>query len=206
MPPRRRPPPGTEGSGADTRSRILAAARDLAVENGFDEFTVEKVAEKAGVSRMTVYYQFGSKQELLEALLDRLAERGGIDRLAEAMKREDPLDSLTGLIAVFCGFWASDRVAIRRLRSWGGLRPAGAGSDALERDARRRRALESVVRRIAQRHGKPGKRYVKDAVDLLQVLTSFESYDVLARESRDERSVARLIDRTARAILGVEGD
>ena len=206
MPPRRRPASETEESGKDTRSRILAAARELAVEKGFDAFTVEKVAVEAGVSRMTVYYQFGSKQELLEALFDRLAEHGGMDRLGEAMKREDPLDSLAGLIAVFCGFWASDRIAIRRLRSWGGLRPADAGSDAIERDTWRRGALESVVRRIAQRHGKPAKRDMKNSVDLLQVLTSFESYDTLARDGRDERAVARLLDRTARAILGVGGD
>lgn len=206
MPPRRAPAPETEGPGRDTRSRILAAARELAVEKGFDEFTVERVAEQAGVSRMTVYYQFGSKQGLLEALFDRLAEHGGMDRLGEAMKREDPLDSLASLIAVFCGFWASDRVAIRRLRSWGGLRPEGADSGAMERDAWRHRALETVVRRIVKRHGKPTTRDVKDSVDLLQILTSFESYDTLARAGRDERSVARLLERTARAILGVGGD
>jgi AcrR family transcriptional regulator len=206
MPPRRRPAHEIEGPGRDTRSRILAAARDLAVEKGFDEFTVEKVADQAGVSRMTVYYQFGSKQELLEALFDRLAEHGGIDRLGEAMKRDDPLDSLAGLIAVFCGFWASDRDAIRRLRSWGGLRPADAGSGAIERDAWRRRALEAIVRRVAKRHGKPAKHEVKDSVDLLQVLTSFESYDTLARGGRDEHAVARLLERAAHAILGVGSD
>lgn len=204
MPPRRRPVPEAERSAGDTRSRILAAARDLAVEKGFDEFTVEKVAEQAGVSRMTVYYQFGSKQELLEALFDQLAEKGRIDRLPEAMKREDPLDSLDGLVAVFCGFWASDRTAIRRLRSWGGLRPAAPAAPAIERDAWRRRALETVVRRVAQRYGKPAKREVKDSVDLLQVLTSFESYDVLARGGRDEHDVAVLLKRAARTILGVK--
>ncbi|HEY9428854.1 MAG TPA: helix-turn-helix domain-containing protein [Gemmatimonadaceae bacterium] len=205
MPPRRRPASRAEGPARDTRSRILAAARDLAVEKGFDEFTVEKVAEQAGVSRMTVYYQFGSKQELLEALFDQLAERGGMDRLAEEMKREDPLDSLAGLVAVFCGFWASDRVALRRLRSWGGLRPAAAAADAdaIERDAWRRRALETVARRIAQRYGKPARRDVKNAVDLLQVLTSFESYDVLARGGRDESDIAELLSQAALTILGV---
>jgi AcrR family transcriptional regulator len=205
MPPRRRSAPEAEGPAGDTRSRILAAARDLAVEKGFDEFTVEKVAEQAGVSRMTVYYQFGSKQELLEALFDQIAEKGRIDRLPEAMKREDPLDSLDGLVAVFCGFWESDRAAIRRLRSWSGLRPADAGSGVVERDAWRRRAVESVVRRITRRYGKPTKKDAKDAIDTLQVLTSFESYEVLAR-GRSERDVKGLLSRTARKILGVTGE
>lgn len=204
MPPRRRPAPEKEGSGRDTRSRILEAARELAVEKGFDAFTVEKVAEQAGVSRMTVYYQFGSKQELLEALFDQLAEKGRIDRLPEAMKLEDPLDALAGLIAVFCGFWESDRVAIRRLRSWGGLRPADAGAGVIERDAWRRRAVESVVRRIMKRYGTPARSDAKDAVDMLHLLTSFESYDALARSGRDEQDVVELLNRSARTILGVK--
>jgi AcrR family transcriptional regulator len=192
--------------GLDTRSRILAAARELAVEKGFDEFAMEKVAQRAGVSRMTIYYQFGSKQELLEALLDRLAERGRIDRLPEAMKREDPLEALAGLIEVFCGFWESDRVAIRRLRAWGGLKPGDAEPGVLERDAWRRRAVESVVRRIIKRYGRPAKKDAAGIIDVLQALTSFESYDTLARDGRDEHEVAALLDRTARAILGVKGD
>ncbi|HEY9448608.1 MAG TPA: helix-turn-helix domain-containing protein [Gemmatimonadaceae bacterium] len=190
----------------DTRSRILAAARELAVEKGFGEFAMENVAQRAGVSRMTIYYQFGSKQELLDALLDRLAERGGIDRLPEAMEREDPLEALAGLIAVFCGFWESDRVAIRRLRAWGGLKPGDAESGVLERDAWRRRAVESVVRRIMKRYGRPAKKHAAGIIDVLQALTSFESYDTLAREGRDEHEVAALLDRTARAILGVKAN
>jgi hypothetical protein len=44
---------------------------------------------------------------------------------------------------------------------------------------------------------------VKNAVDLLQVLTSFESYDVLARGGRDESDIAELLSQAALTILGV---
>jgi hypothetical protein len=61
-------PPGGRGrrttASDETRTRILDAARDLAVDEGFSGSTVEKVAEHAGVSRMTVYYQFGAKADL----------------------------------------------------------------------------------------------------------------------------------------------
>src|ERR1700676_1437147 len=50
-----------------TRSRILAAARFLVSELG-PESSLGKVAARAGVSRITVYNQFGSKAGLLEAL------------------------------------------------------------------------------------------------------------------------------------------
>lgn len=189
--------------GEETRGRILAAVRDLAVEEGFGGFTVEKVAERAGVSRMTVYYQFGSKHELLEALFDDLAARGRIDRLAEAFRRPDPLAALAEFIGVFCGFWASDRVGIRRLRGWASLEPAFEESRCGGRDAWRRAGLEVIVGRVRQEYGVPAEDAMTGAIDVLSTLTSFESYDALARGGREERDVAELLNRTARSILGV---
>jgi len=52
-----------------TRARILAAARELLMaRDGFNGFSIDAVAREADVARMTVYYQFGSKIGLLEAL------------------------------------------------------------------------------------------------------------------------------------------
>src|SRR5262249_35010278 len=60
-----------QAAAEQTRARILAAARELLVASaGFSGFSVEAVARQAGVARMTVYYQFGSKPGLLEALYD----------------------------------------------------------------------------------------------------------------------------------------
>lgn len=204
MQSRKRPRKRGAAAGEDTRTRILSATRDLAVESGFEDFTVDKVARRAGVSRMTIYYQFHSKQGLLDALFDQLARNGKIDRLAEALQRPEPLDALADFIAVFCGFWESDRIAIRRLRSWSGLRPGDAESGMLARDARRRRALAVVVGRIVERYGVPARDAVSDTVDVLHTLTSFESYDNLARDGRGEKEVVSLLERSARSILGVK--
>ena len=59
----------------ETRDRILAAAQEILKGDGYMEFTVDTVAGEADVSRATVYYQFGSKAGLLEALFDDLAVR-----------------------------------------------------------------------------------------------------------------------------------
>src|SRR6516225_3805070 len=96
---------------AQTRARIVAAARALlATPGGFSEFTVDAVASQAGVARMTVYNQFGSKMGLLEALFDDLAARGLVARLRAAFGRPDPREALDELIAAFGGFWHSDRI------------------------------------------------------------------------------------------------
>src|SRR6266852_6051769 len=66
-----------------TRARILTAARELLAESsGFSGFSIDTVAHKADVARMTIYHQFGSKIGLLEALSDFLAAYGGMEQLA----------------------------------------------------------------------------------------------------------------------------
>ena len=50
--------------------RVLAASRDLLLEQGYARTSIEAIAARAGVSAQTVYNQFGSKCELLAAVLD----------------------------------------------------------------------------------------------------------------------------------------
>ncbi|WP_122818772.1 TetR family transcriptional regulator [Nocardioides pantholopis] len=66
---------------ASTRDRIVEAAFTLFEERGFEETTVDDVAERAGVGRTTFFRAFGSKEDvifpdharLLAAVSDRLA-------------------------------------------------------------------------------------------------------------------------------------
>lgn len=55
------------------RREILDAASELAREVGFSHLTMEKVAEKAGVSKGTIYTYFKDKQELLRMLMREAA-------------------------------------------------------------------------------------------------------------------------------------
>ncbi|MBT2393803.1 TetR/AcrR family transcriptional regulator [Streptomyces sp. ISL-1] len=75
-----------------TRAKLYEAAVTLIAEQGFSATTVDEIAERAGVAKGTVYYNFKSKTELFEELLrygvglltvslqaaaDETAERGG---------------------------------------------------------------------------------------------------------------------------------
>lgn len=53
-----------------TRRRILQAAARLFAKNGFDATSVDDVAEAAGYSKGALYYNFASKDELFEALVE----------------------------------------------------------------------------------------------------------------------------------------
>lgn len=48
-----------------TRARILAAAIDLFTRGGYEKTTVAQIAAAAGVTEMTFYRHFGSKDQLL---------------------------------------------------------------------------------------------------------------------------------------------
>jgi AcrR family transcriptional regulator len=54
-----------------TRKRLLDAAERLFARHGFDATSVDDVAEAAGFSKGALYYNFESKDELLEALVER---------------------------------------------------------------------------------------------------------------------------------------
>lgn len=64
-PDRSRVIPLREQHRQDTRRHIVAAARDLFQHAGFAGTTMEAVAERAGVSRATLFNYFPSKQSLL---------------------------------------------------------------------------------------------------------------------------------------------
>src|SRR2546421_12835138 len=75
-----------------TRNRIINAARELLIaSDGFSGFSIEMIARRADVARMTVYHQFGSKAGLLEALCDSLAASGGIAQIAAPVRQPDAL-------------------------------------------------------------------------------------------------------------------
>lgn len=57
-----------------TKSDILTAAYDLLLEKGFDAVTVEKIAEKAGVSKATIYKWWPNKAGVvMDGFLDATA-------------------------------------------------------------------------------------------------------------------------------------
>ena len=133
-----------------TRERVLAGAHELLAAQNFSGFTMDAVARKANVSRLTVYYQFNSKAGLLEALYDYLAKRGQMSRLTEVFRPgNDPARTLHDFMGVFAGFWASDRNVIRRLHALAGIDPEVArGLHA--RNERRRNGLKGIVERYGR--------------------------------------------------------
>ena len=64
-----------ERATADTRARILEAARDCLLAEGFANLSTRRVAEAAEVPLSQIHYHFGSKQALILALLEAENDR-----------------------------------------------------------------------------------------------------------------------------------
>jgi len=186
-----------------TRARILQAARALLVERG-GEFSIEGVARRARVTRATVYQRFGSRPQLLEALFDDLARRGGMWDLATAFRQPDPEEALARFISTFGRFWTAHRPIHRRLLGLGAL-DAGLERTLRARQEWRRQGLRVIVGRVRERYGRPAADAAAETVDLLFALTSFPTFDVLAGPKRTPADVAPLVLRVARAVLGLGG-
>jgi AcrR family transcriptional regulator len=69
---------------AATRDALLDATIECLVEDGYANTTTSRVAERAGVSRGAHLHHFQTRQALVAAAMERLAERRGAELLAAA--------------------------------------------------------------------------------------------------------------------------
>lgn len=181
------------------RHQVLGAARSLLRETAsYTAFTIDAVARRADVARATVYYQFGSKTGLLEAVCDALAADGRMSELAIAFADPDPLSALAGFVTCFGRFWAADRLVIRRLRALGALDPE-VGTVIAARDQRRRDGAAVLAGRLSDA-GLTGVG-AAEAARILFALTSFETFDALARTDQDLADITPDVLRLARLAL-----
>lgn len=86
-------------------NRILDAALDLAAASGVQHLTMDAVARRARVGRMTVYRRFGDKEALIAALGAREGRRC-LAELDAAAEPDAPIDE-----QVAAGFVTSLRIA-----------------------------------------------------------------------------------------------
>jgi AcrR family transcriptional regulator len=113
-------PPRTRPTRAEVRDRILDAALEVFAAEGFAGATIDAIGQAAGFTKGAVYSNFGSKDELFLALLDRQFElrseliatafdSGGGDTAAtaQALSRSmlDSIHDHTDYHIVFFEYW-----------------------------------------------------------------------------------------------------
>ena len=80
--------------GEETRSALLAAARQLFGERGYGATTLDDIAALAGLTKGAVYHHFGGKRELFQAVFEQI-EREVSDRVVTVFLEPDHWWGLT---------------------------------------------------------------------------------------------------------------
>ena len=91
----------------DRRQEILAAAAGVFAQHGFRGSTTRRIADAAGVNEVTLFRYFGSKDVLLRAAMEHLAESAGLSELPS-----DPINPSDELTT-----WSESFIQHLRLRS-----------------------------------------------------------------------------------------
>ena len=141
-------------------------------ESGSASVSIQDVARRAGVSRLTVYGHFGSRAGLLAALAPPVPV--------------EPPDDLRRLFDLSCAAWAENPALFRNL-----------GLDAVSGDAPR-----LIAERLAAGDAlRPGCS-LKEAEDVIAALSSFAMFDRLHKDGRrSTAAVSEILMRLAAAIL-----
>jgi len=103
--------PTRSAEGASARQRLLEAANELFYEEGVHTVGIDRVIEKAGVAKASLYSTFGSKEALVQAYL---AGRHESRKARIAKKVAAATTPRARLLAVFEGL--EERVSERSFR------------------------------------------------------------------------------------------
>jgi AcrR family transcriptional regulator len=136
-----------EQSKANTRERLLAAARSAFAESGFHGASVEEIATRAGFSTGALYSNFGGKEDLFLVLMEREIEEHAREIAEAVAKRPSVSERATGgarrwmmmierepeLLLLFMEFWAY------------GVREPAVRPKVAERFAQMRRLLTRLI-------------------------------------------------------------
>jgi AcrR family transcriptional regulator len=182
-------PDGRAERSRATRARVVAAASDLFVREGYAATSIEALARAAGVGVQTVYYGFGTKRGVLEACLT--AAIGGESLRALPVLERPSVRAVLGepdpVLRMFRQVRASADVLSRAAGLLGVARAAAAVDPDLQSlwaddDAERRTVLTVLVDSFARDRVLRTGLAPSAAVDAAAVVLSPETWTALVTQ------------------------
>lgn len=191
---------GGPARSARTRERIVVAVRELLEEGAFHDSTVEQVAQRAGVSRATLYQHFRSRLDLVDAICDTFDVNPALVELRRTVELPDPDAALRETVALAVRFWATEDAVLRELYGVVAIDPAA--RELVDRQrADRRGEMQRLARHLRRRGRLREGVSERAALDALMLLTSYDAFRELRAAGRSERQIARALQDSACALL-----
>lgn len=171
------------GNGATsvTRDRVMDAAEEMIRSGEFAQASVTELADKADVSRATVFSRFGSKLGVLEALAVRCGESPQMLAIRAATELPDPAEAVTAIVQAACEHWELQGHILLTLKAVAELEP---GAIAMVED--QNEDQRSIMDRLAkglERESRLNGLTRAQASAALHMITSVETFIQLRRNS-----------------------
>ena len=166
---------------AISRQRVLDAAEQLILAGEFATATVTELADRAGVSRATVFSRFGSKLGVLQELCVRCSGGPEMRAIHAALAIDDPVEAVVAMVEASCNHWERQGHILLTLKAVVELEP---GVVQLIDDQRQeqRAGMEHLARGLHDAGHLDGLS-VAEAASALHLLTSVESFMELRRNA-----------------------
>jgi AcrR family transcriptional regulator len=167
---------------AQTRSRILIAAKNLFESEGFECVTIEKIAHTATVSIPTVYSLFQSKRGVLRALIDEVFPQDQFETLVEkSNEATSPKERLLYSAKIARQIYDAERAQMEVFR---GATVLAAEFKELEKEREmRRHARQAItIKAMAKEKSLSKNLNINQARDILWVFTGRDMYRMLVIE------------------------
>jgi AcrR family transcriptional regulator len=183
-----------------TRQQIKTAVRELLAEGSFHASTVEEVADRAGVARATLYQHFRSRLELVDAICETFDENPALLQLRDTVELPDAHTALAETIALTVRFWSTEDPILRQL--YGAAAVDSAAQALVDRQrGDRRNEYDRLVRNLHVAHNLRAGLTRQRALNLLLVLSSYDTYRELREAGLTDRQTTTLLQQTARDLL-----
>jgi AcrR family transcriptional regulator len=183
-----------EATRRETRRRLLAAARAEFAERGYAAATVNRIAERAGVSVQTLYNDWGGKRNLLRAVMgsaltgddDIPLEAAGLP-LAVLTATIDPADAADPRRLLAHLVHQYRLLAERAAVGWQTYRDGAAVDPDIAADWQqlsdgRRKGFHAMFARLPAQALRPGLSHAA-AADTAWVIASPDTHDLLVRRA-----------------------
>ena len=190
-------------SAEETRRRILDAVADRLRSAPIEPINLEQIAQKARVSRSTIYLVFGSRAGLFDAFVEDLWARTGLPALTKAVSAPDAREHLRAGLNAASRMYAADRDIYRALYSMARLDPATVGDAVARMESERTGGMAYLARRLSEDGVLRPDLTVRAAADILWVICSFDALDLLltGRKLSLTRAIDTLIEMAERSLF-----
>lgn len=190
--------PGRRAGPTESRGEILAAARQLFAERGYDGATIRGIAARAGVDAALVHHFFGTKEGVfVEAMGFPVQPSAFVPELIASGPREQLGERL---VRVFLALWRDPE---ERAPVLGLLRSATTNEQAAE--MLREFVTSALLGRLAESTGVPRLRLCAAAAQMLGMVMLRHVLGVEPMASADEEEIVALLGPTIQGYIDGDG-